>query len=333
MNCQSAAEILSAAHDGPVSADELALAKQHCDACSQCAAFRDMLARIDSVPTPVASPELKERLNALGTETAVAIRTEQAAQEAVILTASPQAARESVLSRWTPRLTAYVAAAAVLVLAVGITTARLVNMSGTHEAAEREEAAVSADSLEEVPVAPENGKQDDAVTGAVAEAAAPDYVTLEAGVWVLAGPASPSASTLTTAGVVVSSLGDPVSPGSMTAFWTSPDADNLYVRAADGAYLAFDRVTRTLGRRPYQLQSGTTLTQYGQWPTLPEAYPQPTAADGSPTFRFFGIDDLGVQVYVPSSGRVEDGFAVPPGTATTDPATGNPGWTWWEPYD
>lgn len=335
MDCHSAAEILSAAHDGPVSAEALALADEHCSGCEQCAAFRDMLARIDSAPAPAASRELTTRLLALGAETATSIRNEQATRESALTQApEPLEPRESLFARWTPRLTIYVAAAAVLLLAVGVTTASLLDLGGTRQAADTEESAASSDALEGAPAAPEYGGQKDETTnGAVTEAMAPPYVTLSTGVWLLAGPASPAASTLTTAGVITSSLADPGSPGQLTAYWTAPGADSLYVRAADGQYVAFERVTRTLGRRPYQLRSGTALLQYGQWPTLPEAYPEPAKADGSPTFRFFGVDDLGVNVYVPLSGRVEDGFAVAPGTATDDPAAGNPGWTWWEPFD
>ena len=339
MECNSAAELLSTAHDGPVSAEELRLANEHCNTCEQCAAFRDMLARVDSVPAPKAPPDLVSRLVTLGAETAAGIRNEQAGREAAldlepVPTPEPSTVKEPWFARWTPRLTAYVAAAAVLLVAIGITTASILGSGGSRQAAETGESGVSSDALEEAPAAPEyGGEKDQAATGGEAEAAAPPYVTLSAGVWLLAGPASPAPSTLTTAGVIVSSLADPGSPGELTAFWTAPSSDTLYVRAADGQYIAFERVVRTLGRSPYQLQSGAALPQYGLWPTLPRTFTQPTEADGSPTFQFFGVDDLGVDVYVPVGGRIEDGLAVPPGTAPDDPAAGNPGWTWWEPLD
>jgi hypothetical protein len=107
---------------------------------------------------------------------------------------------------------------------------------------------------------------------------------------------------------------------------------SLFVPADEsGGYLEFARVVRSLGRMEYGLVTGTPLQWYGQWPTLPARFTTPLSPDGSPTFVLAAKDDLGVDVYIPPSGRIADGFAVAPGTQPTDPAAGDPNWTWWEP--
>jgi hypothetical protein len=79
------------------------------------------------------------------------------------------------------------------------------------------------------------------------------------------------------------------------------------------------------------LTSGAVIDSFGVWPVLPTRFPTPTTADGTPTFVAAGTDALGVKVYAAAGRPVSEGFAVAPGTAATDPAAGNPGWTWWAP--
>lgn len=234
------------------------------------------------------------------------------------------------IARWSPRIAAYAAAAAVVLVAIGVTTATLLGPQAARETSTKDGAALSGG---QAPLAPPAGEGAPEERAAAADygAPAPAYVALEGGVWRLEGPAEAGPSSLTTAGVVVSSLGEDDPPASFWAFVAAGSPDTLYIRAADATYLAFARVTRTLGRRPYQLQTGAPLLRFGEWPTLPERFPAPTEADGSPTFRFFATDDLGVKVYVAVAGGPDDGIAVPPNTPLDDPAAGNPNWTWWEP--
>ena len=90
-------------------------------------------------------------------------------------------------------------------------------------------------------------------------------------------------------------------------------------------------MTRVLSGKTFQLTTGTPITRFGEWPTLPSQYPQPTQPDGSPTFRQSGADATGVAAYAPPGGPPEDGFAIAPGSSPNDPAGGNPNWTWWTP--
>jgi hypothetical protein len=105
----------------------------------------------------------------------------------------------------------------------------------------------------------------------------------------------------------------------------------IFVEDPPGHFVAFRSVERMFKGKPYVLSSNGDLTAYGQWPALPSQYATPTASDGSPTFAPAGRDDTGLQVYAPSGTSAESGFAVAPGTSTSDPAGGNPRWTWWVP--
>ncbi|MCX8007050.1 MAG: hypothetical protein N3B11_02930, partial [Coriobacteriia bacterium] len=133
---------------------------------------------------------------------------------------------------------------------------------------------------------------------------------------------------------VVTALDDPASePATATAYAEPLDKRTIWLRAADGRTLAFRLVTRTYANDEYALASGGVVARFGEWPTLPQRFAPPTSPDGSPTFRFFGSDDRGVRIYVPPGGRPQDGFAIAPGTPESDPAAGNPWWTWWTPLD
>jgi hypothetical protein len=161
-------------------------------------------------------------------------------------------------------------------------------------------------------------------------AMAPSYIALEGAVWVLRGTGEVDESVLTTAGTVTTDLGTG-SPASRPAYHVGTDGSILWLRDGDSGFVWFERVTRTLGRRLYGLMTGSVLALFGEWPSLPDRFAPPDSSDGAPSFRFFGSDDLGVDVYVPVDGTAEDGIAVPPDQAPDDPASGNPQWTWWEP--
>lgn len=335
MDCLQATETISAAHDGPVPADALAEAQAHCRICSECSAFRDIVERIDRVPAPRAPDELVERLLAIAGQAASERRPEDAVEppvpSAATATTSPSRARGR-FARLTPRLAAYAAAAAVLLVALGVTTATLLGPGGVRDASVKDGAGLLGEQSTSAPVAPKSAPGERAGTADFgAQAQGPAYVALGSGVWRFSGSVEATPSALTTAGVITSDLGESSGPAEFTAFSSYGSPGTLYVRAADGEYLAFVRVTRTLGRRPYQLTTASPLLRFGEWPTLPERFPAPTSSDGAPAFRFFATDDLGVKVYVPLAGGPDDGIAVPPGTPPDDPAAGNPGWTWWEP--
>ncbi|MDP2299117.1 MAG: hypothetical protein U1E08_06110 [Coriobacteriia bacterium] len=344
MDCLRAAEILSVAHDGErMDAADLAEAHEHRASCAECLALEATLVRLNAVPAPAAPDELVERLVVLSAQAAADIRESALAARVLadsgiaLTTPSDEAgARRARLlpEWWAPRFTAFAAAAVVMVVALGVGAAGIIGTLGSQRTGDD---TVVFESVE----APTDGTADDsaALSSPSAEAdraaagqIAPSYVALDSVVWHLDGTAIAAPSLVTTAGVVASSLSaaDTAASTSHTAF-VSNDGATLWLERDDGSYLQFSRVTRTLGLSPYVLTSDTPLVRFGVWPGLPGRFQPPASDDGSPTFAYYGFDDLGRSVYVPVAGRPTDGFAIAPGTPTDDPAAGNPNWTWWEP--
>ncbi len=329
MNCSEIQELLSAAADGAYDdAVRVIEAQTHCDTCPACARFRDVIALSGPTASPSAPPELVESLVVLARDEAARLRAERAEASA-----RPPVAPDAVSRRvaWLPRLTAYVAAAAVVVVSVtvlSLSISRLGREKTAEDAARPPEAALSGSAAT---TTPENGASGDERAAAdVAASVAPSYVALDGRVFRLAGPASVAPSALTTAGVVASSFDTGGPAGALTAWYVRSDRTRILIERTPGSLTSFEAVIRSFGGMPYQLTSGGTLDAYGIWPTLPSRFAPPTEADGSPTFRYLGTDDLDGGVYVPVGGRIEDGFAVAPGTAPADPAAGNPNWTWWQ---
>lgn len=329
MDCLHVCEVLSAAHDRePVDATLLAEARAHIGGCAECRRFATLLTRFDAATSPQASSELLSRLEARTAPVAANLRSAATAPDAP----GPEPLHVALghpRRSWVPRFTAFATAAAVVLLALTVGTIGLVR-SGPEEAAE----TASTEQLRGVdtPLAAEQydtGGADTAGSSVAETAAAPAYVTFGDEVWALAEAAAPAPSTLATAGAVTSSLDDGGS-GERPVYFAGADNTLLYARTADGRYLAFEPVIRTRGRTEYVLVSGTPITTFGMWPTLPERFEQPAGADGTPTFRYFGSDDAHLDIYLPPGGRIEEGFALAPGTPPDDPAAGNPNWTWWQ---
>jgi hypothetical protein len=230
----------------------------------------------------------------------------------------------------TPRASALAAAAAVLLLAVGVGTVGLLDSYSGRVSDDAQLAAESDRAGQEEYGAEKPGEE---MVGAAAPsetASAPSYIALDGAVWIVRGTGEVDESVLATAGTVTTDLGTG-SPVSQPAYHVGTDESILWVREGDDGYLWFERVTRTLGRRLYGLVTGSGLVLFGDWPSLPDRFAPPETPDGAPSFRFLGSDDLGVNVYVPVDGTAEEGIAVPPDQAPDDPAAGNPQWTWWEP--
>jgi len=329
MDCTQACEILSAAHDHePVDATLLAAARLHATTCPECAAFLTMLDRVTAVPRPRASDQLIASIDARVAPIAAELREAEVELPPTFeMLQEEHAATHRPVNAWLPRFAAFASAAVIFLAALTIGGIAVVNRLG--QSATDAESSRLTQTAPEAPVAGEPGAAtaEDATTMA-AEAPAPAYVALGTSIWVLTDADAPAPSALTTAGVVSSSL-DEAEVGPHLAFYSGADQAVLFVRGADNRYLAFDRVTRSLGRAEYGLTSGALHSAFGVWPTLPGTFAQPQSANGSPTFRRFGFDDRSVDVFIPAGGNVEDGFAVAPDTAPDDPAAGNPNWTWW----
>jgi hypothetical protein len=359
MDCLRAAETLSASYDRePVEPELLAEAHEHCGGCGECTSLLETLSRLDSIPTPRASDELVALLVARSAAAAAEIRSAGAIEAAGQTGAHPEAApapetgglsapqapkpavrRWLPSATWTPRFAGFAAAAAVLIVALSVGAVGLLGSLGGQTAADDSMALMESTGESATDSAPADG---DVAAVAPPESeerygidvqAAPPYVVLTGAVWALQGPATPQKSLLTTAGVVTTSLDATGEVTQRTAFLDTPESGRLWIATDDGGWLAFARVVRELGRRPFGLVTGSAIGRFGEWPSLPSRFEQPTSPDGSPTFRYYGFDDRGVDIFVPLTGRTEDGFAVAPGTAPDDPAAGNPGWTWWEPLD
>lgn len=328
MDCPHVCEVLSAAHDGePVDATLLSEAKTHVGTCAECRDFAALLERLDTAASPRASEELLARLEA---------RTAPVAAELRGATSTGSADHESASApiphprrSWAPRFAAFASAAAVLVVALTVGTMALI---GNAPRARTGSASTEESRIAEAPLVGESydaGAADTAGSAQVESTAAPAYITFGEEVWGLAGAATPTPSALTTVGAMTSTLDDGAT-GDRPVYVAGTDDAVLYARTVDGRYLAFERVVRTRGRTEYVLTSGTSITAFGMWPTLPDRFDTPTQPDGSPTFRYFGKDDTQIDVYVPPGGRIEDGFALGPDTPLDDPAAGNPNWTWWQ---
>jgi hypothetical protein len=336
MECLRAAEILAAAHDGElVDASELAQATAHCGECASCATFAQTLDRLEPLMAPPAPPGLADRIlertGALAAAAAEARSTAPApdadteSHAAVTFREAPRA--------WSGRLIAFASVAAVLVLAIGISSVVLLGqmVGRTSESASTEE-VVLGEPLAATPEGDAGAAADESAMRS-SQLESPPYIAIDGAVWLLVGPAQPDPSLLTTVSTLTHALEDADAPIQRYAFSVPGETTTRYVRVVDGGYLEFSRVVRTLGRRPYGLMTGSPPMRFGEWPTLPGQFETPTEADGSPTFQAIAKDDLGADAYVPITGQITNGFAIAPGTGPTDPAAGNPNWTWWVPLD
>ncbi|TDB38901.1 MAG: zf-HC2 domain-containing protein [Actinobacteria bacterium] len=333
MECLKAQQMLSEAIDSAVPEDELAEARAHCVGCEECTRFARSLERISSLPTPVAPDALVSRLVALGAQEAAVLRTAPAGspEDGVAPDGHAAAPVRLMPAWWAPRLTAYAAVAAVLLVALVATGIGLGGVLSPREAvfetaedtrARTDGAALSA--------APAPGGTQEATKALSDTLIAPPYVVIDGLVYTPTGPRTVDAATLVTATPVLTSLHAASDPITLPAYRISTSNDTAVLQLTDGTYLGFSAVTREFGGRAFVLTSGSLLTSYGQWPTLPARFQQPTAPDGSPTFSFFGKDDSGTLIYIPTGGQATDGFAVAPGSGPQDPAAGNPNWTWWQ---
>lgn len=310
MECLHAAELLSAAHDGEVvDPDDLTRAAAHCHDCPSCARFVETMSRIDHVLAAPAPAALVERIESRIHETATHRRLARPA--------------------WSGRLVAFASVAAVLVVALGVSSVALMRgLGGDREAVK----TADGGSAMQLTATPEAAEADgyDARAIPVPTGPAPAYIVVDGGVWALTGPATVDTSRLVVFASFDHSLEDTGTPERHDALRAAGDTATLYVRTPDG-YLSFERVVRSFGRKRYGLVSGAKIARFGEWPTLPAQFSPPRSDDGAPTFRAVAKDDLNVDVFIPNAGDISRGFAVAPGTDTGDPAAGNPGWTWWEP--
>ena len=363
-DCIDAQQTLSSASDGfPVTAEELKSAKVHCAACSECMAFISGLAALKKSPPPTAPAEIVTGvISAIRAEaTAITERTlaaEKAAQEAEIVASSTAdnvensplmgaATLETLeldldpkpseikrdLGRygwkgWGP----WAGAAAAVFLVAGVITVRGVDYiasNSTTEDASSEVIVLSSDDelqRSEPPVSDEAvGESSATIPKSANPATGKAYITFDSWVYSYARPESKPDQT-DVSGAVYSAL-DTEGPAQQYPAYPGPEPNTLIVFNGED-YLGFKLVTRELDGDLYGMRS-EPVDHFGLWPSLPREIPTPTSPDGSPVFESSNMNSYGETVYVMQGTTPEGGFAIAPGTLESDPAEGNPYWTWW----
>jgi len=360
MECLTAQGIISEAVDREATdAIQLAEAKAHCKACPTCTGFVRTLMLSQNAPLPQPPAELVDRvMQAVRAEdeqarvaavalaaTALASTGEESAVDegelgapptldAGIDTPEPKASPFVTVRRWALGLTpqerlTWASAAVIFVAAIGIGTATGVKLLTARPSLTTADTASTAAKYGAVAdgttAAPEFGASAAAPTAQASPAGS--YITVNGVVFILSGPSTIATEGLKPAGSSTTGLGTGTGPAPHAVF-SATDPDRIYVADANKQMLAFDRVARTYAGATYQLMSAE-LSDYGQWPTLPSNITAPTAEDGSPTFVPLAEDPPGTRIYRLATSGPEVGIAVAPGTGTSDPAAGNPNWTWW----
>ena len=346
MECLEAQRLVSERLDREeIETAVLEAAKEHCRACPECGAYVRALAALRQTPLPEPPADLHERvMDAVRTDIAMT-----AARDAVAASTPPEAQDEPSLEEpvsfdrlaaWIrdPRhrraIAAWSAAAAVVFVVAGLGAmagVRQILNPTRNGAILVTESGAPLGAAEQYGAAPEAAQDSaaDAMKGSTQPSAAPSYITVGTLIYQLKGDAAAVDETsLKTIGSTTSSLGG-TQPVAQDVLGTD-DPTVVYIKTAEGALVAFDRVSRTFGGRTYAL-SGGSVTAYGAWPPLPAGIETPANPDGSPQYVEAGTDSRGVAVYRPVGGDAANGIAVAPGTASDDPAAGNPDWTWWVP--
>jgi hypothetical protein len=361
MNCLDAQAHISAAHDGEaVSDSDLTAARAHCLECEECTAFTAGLRYLDLLPVPPAPDGLAERIMdvivPLAAERAElrAFEAERAEAESVGVespssdtdvasdeTGAPALepvpfvpARRPMRLAWFTGPTRWATLGAAGALAATALVAFVVVSLGGAASPARPAAAGSAsqDTLAA-------GTAAGADLGAAAPAkpaptappaTAPDCVLYKDFVYAPGALLADSASATPTIGTLVTAFASGNAPATVLVYRSPLTDGSIVVPGPDGRRL-FAPVIRMLASVRYQLTSGTPIDRFGVWPGLPTRFPTPSNSAGTPSFVQAGSDALGVPVFSATGRPVTEGFAVAPGTSASDPAGGNPGWTWWAP--
>lgn len=368
MTCLDAQAHLSAFHDGEkVSDTDLAAAREHCAECAECTAFAEGLRYLDLMPVPPAPeglvdsvldairPMAEERAilrlldveraeaDSVGTEAPLP-EIEPALENGVeeVVAAEPEYVPVAAASpvrpgglvwfngpvRWATLGAGAALAATALVAFV------VIGMNG--QQASTRSAVTSPQSGAPLASGAGNAALDGATATAPevaptpAPATAPDYVAYKQYVYAPGSLLADANSATPTIGTLVTAFASGGAPQEVKVHKSPLTDGSIVVPGPDGLRL-FTPVTRMLSSVKYQLMTGSAIDRFGLWPTLPPRFPVPTNSAGTPSFVTAGADSLGVNIYSATGRPVTEGFAVAPGTSGSDPAAGNPSWTWWAP--
>lgn len=356
MECLDAQKAISEALDHEqVETTLLEDAKEHCRSCSECATFVRALSLAKRAPLPTPTDDLAGRVmasvraeaerEAAEVSAAAAAEAELSAAEAPSSLAGAEAGGEEAeyaplapapRARRVSRRTMYAAwsaAAAVFVAGVIMLTMSAIRdlsapprVTSTAESL-RTNAELSASVPQAANKAAVPSSRSSASGSASVIASAPAYITIEGAAYRLSGTeGSVTVGTLVTMGQTTSALdGTAELPRTVLR---GADTSRVYIQADPSTLLAFDRVTRQYQGKTYALTS-SSVKKFGEWPTLPGTIAEPTSSNGAPTFTVTGSDTSGVTIYRLNGDTTGSGIAVAPGTSASDPAGGNPNWTWW----
>ena len=357
MDCTDAQRIISEALDGePVAPTTIREAKEHCAGCRDCLGYVKTLAAANRAPLPVPPTDLADRVMTRVREEAETIAAEEVppAASADDATAS---ADESLLENapvdikalWSKLLrpenrrtvAIWAGAAAMLLVFVGVLAVSGVNSilrSGGEASApktslstaQRDSAAGGAQSAPEAsaPTSQDSSAGPNLGGGSAQPSPTASYIVAGGFVYELVGPSSYARSNLSTGGTTSSSL-DSSDPPKSLAYYIAPEKNKIVLDDGTGNLLVFGLVTRGFAGNQFALRSGD-IVSFKTWPTLPPPMASPASADGTPQFQPAGTS-MGVQAYVQSGTTADAGIAIRPNTPATDPAGGNPNWTWWTP--
>lgn len=342
MDCVEVQAVLSARHDREqVTESELAAAREHCPTCPTCAAFASATERIDAAQHTELPDGLLERIMAAVSAEATA-RPERAeasgdgrpasAGAAAVHARVKRFASWSARARWLSTAAVLTAAAALVVVAVVVTQVRGPESASTGSSASQTASAPRASTAEGSGAAGGVAKNGYSDMKAATPATAPSYISFQGAVFAVgAAVTDTSAVDTTVLGTVLSAFASATDTPASAAVFKSPAADESIVVRTPQGLQSFAPVVRSVNGVRYQLQAGAPLDRYGVWPTLPSGFASPTAPDGSPTFARASVDANGVTVYALSGFTIARGLAVAPNTSASDPAAGDPNWTWWTP--
>jgi hypothetical protein len=345
MDCLEAQAMLSVAHDGePVDPKDLAAAREHCGECDGCSRFAAGLRYLDVMPVPVPPPGVLDAIFA-----AVALAAQEREEADRVELDAPEAAEaepatapvpepaEPRRSSWLSDRTKWTAIGAVGAVAATVLIV-FASIGGPTGSAPSEQSASTGRAVTQ-PATPGAAVTDSghgSIAGAPAAApnpvpaAAPDYVVYGDLVYLRGGALADSSDATPAIGSVTTAFAGAGAPR-QAVVCRSPLSDGSIVIGEPDGYRLYSPVVRPLSGKRYQLVSGDPLDRFGVWPTLPARFTPPVSSDGSPVFTAAGADGLGVLVYAAVGQPVDQGFAVAPAAGPTDPAAGNPNWTWWRP--
>lgn len=362
MDCHEAQRIISEALDGePIAPATVREAKDHCAGCRDCLAYVKSLAVVSRTPLPEPPADLADRVMTRVRAEAESISAERALEAAAVeeaaeaeaetagernaATTLPDMAPVDVKALWARLLrpenrravAIWAGAAAALVVLIGFLAVAGVNSilhtAGVQSAkstnlstSERDSGLTGQSAAGSTP--PSSAETTSGVTAGAASQPSADYIVAGGYVYRLLGPSSYARSNLTTGGTTSSSLAGADAPKSH-AYYLAPEKHKIVLDDGMGGLYVFELVTRDFAGNQFALRSGD-IASYKTWPTLPPPMQAPTNGDGTPEYQLAGTS-LGVNAYVKAGTTADAGIAIGPNTPATDPAAGNPNWTWWTP--